>query len=125
MQVTINANGTATIVTQNGSFTMPENLWALFANAHQPTAIVDIVKAAAELPQKYTNGYVRACVQNLAQPGQYNGSKCIGAINTSTQGKRVFVQVAEEVAPARAKLTRNGSNTPAAQAEQAPVEIAS
>jgi hypothetical protein len=61
----------------------------------------------------------------LAQPGQYNGSPCIGALATSTQGKRVYLTWGAQ-ATARPKLTRTGSNTPAAQAlSAAPVAAAS
>jgi hypothetical protein len=115
MQVTHNNNNTTTVTTQHGTATLPTALWALFAACTAPTPLVGLVAQAQAAG--FSNGYVRAQVQNLAQPGQYKGSACIGAINTSTQGKRLLVQVAQGgPAPARPKLTRSGSNTPAAQA---------
>lgn len=114
MQVTQNAtNNTTLIVTLTGQATLPTALFNIFAACTAPTALVQIVQAG--VAAGFTNGFVRAQVQVLAQPGQYNGSPCIGAICTSTQGKRVFVQFGVAGA-ARPKLTRTGSNQPAAHA---------
>lgn len=119
-----NSNGTTTVTGPTGkSYTLPTNLWQVFAQCTQPTALAgSIVPAGMALG--YTNGYVRACVQALAQPGQYSGSACIGAITTTTQGKKLFCQFNSGGAPApvRPKLTRkgsgngSGSGNPAAQA---------
>jgi len=126
MQVTQNeATNVTSIVTLDGQASLPTALYNLFAACNE-TALVDVVKAGTALG--FTNGFIRAQVQVLAQPGQYNGSACIGALATSTQGKRVFLTWGA-VAVARPKLTRTGSNTPAAQAlsveapviEEAPV----
>lgn len=117
MQATNNNNNTTTVTTSNGSVTLPTNLWALFAACTSPTKVTALVAKARALG--YSNGYVRSQVQQLAQPGQYKGSACIGAIITSTQGRSLLVQVAapgQGPAPVRPKLTRRGSNTPAAQA---------
>jgi len=116
MKTIINSNNTTTISTEAGSYTVPSKLWELFASCSEPTPLVGLVAQAQAMG--FSNGYTRACVQALAQPGQYSGSACIGAIVTSTQGKRLFVQVSKEgeLAAARPKLTRKGSNTPAAAA---------
>lgn len=106
MKTTNLENGTVRIETEHGICAVPEKLWEIFAECKQPTRVTEIVAKART--RGFTNGYVRSVVQQLAQPGQYAGSSCIGAINTSTEGKRLLVQVASEgAAPVRAKLTRN------------------
>lgn len=93
------------ISTEHGSYTLPTPLFELFASCDEPQKVVDIVDVAKE--RGYSSGYVRSVVQALSQPGQYQGSPCIGFLNTSCQGKRLFVQVAHDgVRPAREKLTR-------------------
>lgn len=106
LNVTVLENGLARIVTEHGQATLPQNLWEILASCEDAIFLTTLVAKAR--PLGYSNGYVRSVVQTLAQPGQYKGSSCIGAINTSTQGKRVLVQVAKDgPAAARARLTRN------------------
>lgn len=115
MQAIKNENGTTSVTTENGSYALPTALWEIFAECQEPTAVVSLVARART--KGFSNGYVRSVVQQLSQPGQYKGSACIGAINTSTVGKRLFVTIAVDgAAPARPKLTRRGSDTAAAQA---------
>lgn len=117
MEIIANNNNTTTVSTEHGKVTLPSELWALFAECTSPAPLVQLVAKART--RGFSNGYVRSQVQQLAQPGQYKGSACIGAINTSTQGKRLLIQVASGgAAPVRPKLTRRGSDTAAAQASQ-------
>lgn len=107
MKTTNLENGTVKIETEHGSCSLPEKLWDLFAACDAPTRVTEIVAKART--RGFTNGYVRSVVQQLSQPGQYRGSSCIGAINTSTEGRKLFVQIAKDgAAPARPKLTRQG-----------------
>lgn len=94
---------TTTVVTEHGRADIPNGLYELFASCEEPVKLTDLIAAAKDAG--FSNGYVRGKVQVLAQPGQYSGSPCIGALHTSTEGRSLFVQWGV-VGEARAKLTR-------------------
>jgi len=103
MEIKHNDNNTTTVKTEHGQATIPTALYEIFSYCVNDP-LVDVVKRASTAG--FSNGYVRSLVQTLAQPGQYSGSACIGALATSVQGKRIHLTWGAP-AEARPKLTRN------------------
>lgn len=112
--ISIDNKGDNSVVTGSTgkTYTMDTKLLDLFVEltSEAPMALAAFVKEASSVTN-ISGGKIRGIVQQLAQPGQYHGSSCIGALDVSVPagGKRAYIQFGK-VGSLRAKLTRK--NTP-------------
>lgn len=98
---------TSTITTENGSYVV-ENLLLveLQKAAGEPMKVTEFVKQATQ-NTGISASRIRNIIQQLAQPGQYMGSACIGALYTEKpEGEKSLYMQFNKTGPTRAKLTK-------------------
>lgn len=108
--IAIDNKGENSVVTGSTgkTYTMNTRLLDLFVEltSEAPMSLAAFVKEASTATN-ISGGKIRGIVQQLAQPGQYRGSSCIGALDVSVPegSKRAYIQFGK-VGSLRAKLTR-------------------